>query len=577
MEGRTSTFKKVLADFESRLHGAEFIALDTEFTGVDISGEPDTFEESAEMRMEKHCRIAERYALIQLGLTVVSRAAGEGNEGQLTFASYNLFAFPYMGPELVGRERGFFCQASALQFNAQHRVDFNKWISEGIPYMSRQDEGRHLKPQQENGSNSEAEKTGLLQLWKVLCAARLPFVVHCPLDLFFLLAAFERRPLPRDDPKALAMMIRQCTPKVYDTAHLHGCVGNFKRLGLMKFFEDAKTRYEELRENQSNNGMERTPALEFRLQAETAARYGKRHDELAHEAGFDSLVTAQLFAYLRAISPNRVKEAANRLFLYRSVEYLDLDSAVLTGKAGGSVFDLSRVTLLVAALDPMDSSDPPRQISTFGSQTKWIDATHILVVLRASGGAAVRKAAELAAKVHGIDAWMGFDEWRAAQQAVCAASRAKGRHVDGEKCCAVRGDDEGERGVGDGCSGDSGPSGPRRRSVGEQHEGSSTASSAAPTTSTAAEGSPPVSSVNEAACTSSAADCASCTCQISDGAADDQESLELEEEDSWRSLALVAAAGAASSASGVMLVMLLVSQRATLLSAVTRLLKGRWR
>ena len=30
-------------------------------------------------------------------------------------------------------------QASALQFNAQHNVDFNTWIKDGIPYMSRED------------------------------------------------------------------------------------------------------------------------------------------------------------------------------------------------------------------------------------------------------------------------------------------------------------------------------------------------------------------------------------------------------------------------------------------------------
>ena len=30
-------------------------------------------------------------------------------------------------------------QASALQFNAQHNVDFNTWIRDGIPYMSRED------------------------------------------------------------------------------------------------------------------------------------------------------------------------------------------------------------------------------------------------------------------------------------------------------------------------------------------------------------------------------------------------------------------------------------------------------
>lgn len=425
MEGRASTFRKVLADFESKLQGAEFVAIDTELTGVDIEGEPDSFDETAQQRVDKQCRIAERYTLIQLGLTVVSRVGNgvSGSDEHLSFASYNIFAFPYVGPELIGREPGFFCQASALQFNVQHNVDFNTWIREGVPYMSREEERHFLKTSgTKEDSAIHEEKIGLLRLWKLLCAARLPFVVHCPLDLFFLLAAFERRPLPRKDPKALALLVRKCTPKVYDTAHLHGALGRFKRLGLMKFFEDAKARYDEVAGN--GNGI---PHLKCTLQGSTAERYGKQNDDLAHEAGFDSLVTAQLFAYLRVISPAQVREGANRLFLYKSTEYLDLDRAASEGQVGVSMFDLSRVTLLVAALDPNDSNEAPRLISAAGYVYKWIDGNHILVVLRASGGAAVRKAAELAGKVHGVVSWMGFDEWRDAQIAQSLASRANGK------------------------------------------------------------------------------------------------------------------------------------------------------
>jgi len=119
MEGRASSFGKVLADFQSRLHGAEYVAIDTELTGVDIEGEPDTFEESATARIDKICRIAERYTLIQLGLTIVGRA-DKSSEGRLSCASYNLFAFPYVGPEVQSRGTGFFLPGlcSAVQLAA---------------------------------------------------------------------------------------------------------------------------------------------------------------------------------------------------------------------------------------------------------------------------------------------------------------------------------------------------------------------------------------------------------------------------------------------------------------------------
>jgi len=127
------------------------------------------------------------------------------------------------------------------------------------------------------------------------------------------------------------------------------------------------------------------------------------------------MVTAQLFAYLRALQPARVKEAANRLFLFKSIEYLDLEKAVLEGVIGVSMFDMARVTLLVAELDPVEGGEAPRLIAAAGSQFKWVDHNHILVIIRASGGAAVRKAADLAAQVHGVISWKGFDDWRDAQ------------------------------------------------------------------------------------------------------------------------------------------------------------------
>mmetsp|Transcript_44586 Transcript_44586/g.133100 ORF Transcript_44586/g.133100 Transcript_44586/m.133100 type:complete len:182 (+) Transcript_44586:106-651(+) len=93
------------------------------------------------------------------------------------------------------------------------------------------------------------------------------------------------------------------------------------------------------------------------------------------------------------------------------------------------MFDLSRVTLLVAALDSPDNSEAARLIAAAGSMYKWMDSTHILVVLRASGGAAVRKAADLAAKVHGVSSWMGFDEWKQAQAPSASGVGAMGRQA----------------------------------------------------------------------------------------------------------------------------------------------------
>lgn len=419
MEGRAGNFEKVLSDFQSKLAKAEFVAIDTELTGVDIDGEHDTFEESADRRIEKLCRVAERYTLIQLGITVVSRVENAMQEGLLSCSSYNLFAFPYVSAEMR-RDPVFMCQASALRFNAQHRVDFNTWISQGVPYMSKEDE-KQLKAVGYSDEDLE-QKVGLLRFWKMLCAARLPLVVHTPVDLFFLLSTFEQN-VPWRDPRALAILIRQCTPKVFDTAHLHGAFGRFRRLALSNFLEDAKARHDELAKDSSTTGV---GPVEFILQGDTARRYNKSPEQMAHEAGYDSLMTAQLFVYLRAINASRIREAANKLFLYRSIDYIDLDRAGQEGIYGSSMFDLSRVTLLVARLegetalgsDGRTPSDAPiKLIAAAGAEYKMMDTHHILVIIRASGGTAIRKAAEIASKVTGVESWLPFEHWKDAQAA----------------------------------------------------------------------------------------------------------------------------------------------------------------
>mmetsp|Transcript_14347 Transcript_14347/g.26367 ORF Transcript_14347/g.26367 Transcript_14347/m.26367 type:complete len:527 (+) Transcript_14347:153-1733(+) len=400
MEGVRESFDQVLDDLSKRLQHAEFVAIDTELTGINIDSEQDTFEEPPSVRLDRLCRVAETYCLIQLGITVVT----QGPRCTWSCMSYNVFAFPHAGPELLGRSPNFMCQAMALKFNAQHHVDFNRWIYDGVPYMTREDEQRYLATEAGRADADLEQKVGLLRLWKLLCRSGLPFVVHCPSDLFFLLAAFECNPLPRD-PRQLAQLIRRCTPKVFDTAHLHGLVGRFRRLGLTKFYEDAKARYEKsLKEGSA------TP-VDFTLTAETS-HYGNPSGEQTHQAGYDSLITAKLFMYLRSIAPMKVTEGGNHLFLYHSVEYIDLDKALQGGEVGCSLFDHSRVTLLVAAVLPGDLQAVARRMTSAEYLCKIMDLVHVLVVLRASGGAAVRKAMELARSVPEVQQWMPFETWR---------------------------------------------------------------------------------------------------------------------------------------------------------------------
>jgi cold shock CspA family protein len=371
-----------------------------ELTGTSVDNMPESYVDSAAERLSKLCEVAETHVPIQIGITLVKH---ENNSFQCS--TYNFYAFPWVGPELLGQDRSFLCRASALQFNAdKNHVDFNKWLKHAVPYMSREDEARYLASPLSHGDTDLPRKVGLLRVWKLLCEARVPLVTHCPLDIFFLLACFEQRKLPRD-PSEIAKLILQCLPCVFDTAHLHGAIGGFQSLQLVKFLEDARAMHAGFAVNQK-----RLPCY-FDLDHDTAVRYGSGGD-LAHDAGFDSLCTAKLYAYLLNLAPDAVAQGANRLFLYKCIEYLDLGRPADAGEPGSSIFDLRCEVLLVARLSQPRDTRTLKLISMQGFVYKWMDSLHVLVPVPSSDLGAVSKAAELAGRIPGAQ-WFPFELWRA--------------------------------------------------------------------------------------------------------------------------------------------------------------------
>eukprot|EP00927_Polykrikos_kofoidii_P022656 TRINITY_DN21087_c0_g1_i1.p1 TRINITY_DN21087_c0_g1~~TRINITY_DN21087_c0_g1_i1.p1 ORF type:complete len:727 (-),score=112.70 TRINITY_DN21087_c0_g1_i1:98-2278(-) len=382
MEGRASNFEAVLADFEKRLVDAAYVAVSMELTGTDIADCPDGFEESAGERLSKLCRIAEENTPIQIGFTLLAETNSIG-----FCTSYNFLVFP--------RDGSFMCNVAALQLNQRNGLDLNAWVNDGIPYLTRDEELRLRN----DGDSELLEKTGLLRLWKLLCNRKLPLVVHCPEVLFFLLACFERRPLPRHSPHELAALVFSCFNDVYDTAYLHGAIGDFRSLGLAKFLRDARARLQQLEANG------RIEPLDFELEECTARRFHGDHGN-THEAAWNSLMTAQLFAMLLQIQPRVVCESAFCLYLFKSSEFLDLKRAHAQGIAGSCVFDLSRVTPLVVRLESADDKKVPRRIAAAGFECRRMDSFHILVVLKSSGVVAIEQAVELSLQVWGIVQWI---------------------------------------------------------------------------------------------------------------------------------------------------------------------------
>eukprot|EP00929_Paragymnodinium_shiwhaense_P101649 TRINITY_DN64793_c0_g1_i1.p1 TRINITY_DN64793_c0_g1~~TRINITY_DN64793_c0_g1_i1.p1 ORF type:complete len:544 (-),score=95.05 TRINITY_DN64793_c0_g1_i1:2-1513(-) len=413
MEGHNGNFDDLLSHFQSSLRGVDFVAIDLELTGVDVPGQTDKFYDTGQERFDRLCTVGEDFSIIQLGLTVARRSTEEQAKNSLCLTTYNLFTFPFAEDDRGGHERFFMCTASAVQFNSHHNLDFNAWVRDGVRFMNRKEEAKFVA---ERGNDEQMDaRTGVLRLWKLLCDANTRLVVHCPLDLFFLLASFEERPLPRD-PRTFSRLVRRCFKEVVDTAHLYDAIGRFRRRGLTKFYYDAKAYFDKWQSEGDDRGAVRE--LHFSLEEQTAARYNEDDDDFAaaHEAGYDSLLTAQLYAYLRACFPAQAAKGGNKLFLYNSVECIDLDTAETQGRIARSAHDLRHVDLFVADLAEEYDSEVGRVISQLGNHYQWMEPSQLLVHVREREGRDRRASLrELKSSLgHKVSRWSPMEEWRSA-------------------------------------------------------------------------------------------------------------------------------------------------------------------
>ncbi|RHY30414.1 hypothetical protein DYB32_006348 [Aphanomyces invadans] len=143
MDVTRHNFAEALVDLEKQLAlpSCRFVAIDTEFTGLAPS--EFTREKIIDTLEERYAKVrasGENFLITQFGVALVHVADGsaETDEASNTWIScWNFFVFPRPYQNFDAR---FLCQASSMQFMAEHGFDFNKFIRDGIPYLSRKSE-----------------------------------------------------------------------------------------------------------------------------------------------------------------------------------------------------------------------------------------------------------------------------------------------------------------------------------------------------------------------------------------------------------------------------------------------------
>ncbi|XP_051470869.1 poly(A)-specific ribonuclease PNLDC1 isoform X2 [Apus apus] len=132
MEVVAGRFEEGLPRLRDLIHGAAFLALDMEFTGLysafPRNNEPSLFDSPAE-RYLKARESVQRFTVTQLGLAIFSNE----NPNKYVVHSYNFFLFP---STLGVTDVEVTLSVSSIQFLSHYGFDYNKFLKDGIPYMN---------------------------------------------------------------------------------------------------------------------------------------------------------------------------------------------------------------------------------------------------------------------------------------------------------------------------------------------------------------------------------------------------------------------------------------------------------
>lgn len=162
MEVTKENFAEVAAEIEGLLPTAAFVAIDEEMTGISVPGQQERYEDLPQERYAKIRKAASTYNIIQFGVAIFHEEHqhnGLERARRYICRAYNFYVFPEVGN--IGME------ATSVAFNRDHGMDWNKWIRQGIPYLTRQAADKleaKLRPKEEEKASQAAKGNSTTQL-----------------------------------------------------------------------------------------------------------------------------------------------------------------------------------------------------------------------------------------------------------------------------------------------------------------------------------------------------------------------------------------------------------------------------
>ncbi|KAG0216662.1 hypothetical protein BGX31_000533 [Mortierella sp. GBA43] len=153
MEIHKEDFVARLPILEKAIAECDFVALDTELTGLALPAYNNKFSDTPESRYLKASLNATNFLVTQLGICTFTWSDEIGGYEARPF---NLPCFPANSDDSKAGERFFKCQSSSLEFLLHNGFDFNNWIRHGIPYLTRPEEKAYISSKNERAAPQAA-------------------------------------------------------------------------------------------------------------------------------------------------------------------------------------------------------------------------------------------------------------------------------------------------------------------------------------------------------------------------------------------------------------------------------------
>jgi len=138
-----SNYEELIPKIIKKIETCSFVAIDAEYTGLFTTNSENLnslFDFPAD-RYKKLRATFPNYLISQFGLSIFEK---EWDENFYHVETYNIYLYPVSFDEFNNR-RGFELQISSCNFLSSNNFDYNKFIREGVPYLTEKDAGELRK------------------------------------------------------------------------------------------------------------------------------------------------------------------------------------------------------------------------------------------------------------------------------------------------------------------------------------------------------------------------------------------------------------------------------------------------